>query len=345
MPNVTSLKTVAPAQSGVASSSNSRLSTMSQGIDALQITLDKWSAGAITHLPTGFRDIDLWLEDFLDQQRLIIIGGRPGMGKTSFAFQIVENIARSGKNAVFLSLEMSGHQLQMRNLNRISGVSRKMLKNPHRMSDEERGGVQYAKDFLRGLPIAIGEGSFSIDEICREAKQYALALEAGGERLDVICIDYLQFIGASDKAANREQEIGEISRKLKNLAKELFIPVIVLASLNRDCKSRVNKRPILEDLRESGSIESDADVVLMLYRDEMYNPKSEDKGIAEVICVKNKDGATGAQKLSWLGERFAFGDLGCERLVRSTEQAHQPALKTKAEIRAEKMGLEVKHGS
>lgn len=301
--------------------SGSRLSTMGEGMDDLQVTLDKWAAGTITHLPTGFRDIDLWLEDFMDPERLIVIGGRPGMGKTSFAIQIVENIAKSGKNALLFSLEMSAQQINMRNLIRISRVSRNKLRNPSFMTDEEIGGVKFAQDFLRDLPIATGEGSFSIDEICKEAKQYAAALSARGERLDVICIDYLQFIRASDRASSREQEIGEISRKLKGLAKDLYIPIIVLASLNRDNKTRANKRPVLEDLRESGSIESDADVVLLIYRDEMYNADTQEKGVAEIICAKNKDGATGMEKMSWCGERSAFADWNNEQ----SRSASQPA--------------------
>lgn len=255
-------------------------------------------------LATGFTDLD---RQTLGMQpgQLIIVGARPGMGKSAFALNLAENSARiSGRHALFFSLEMSIRQLAFRMLAQSSTTNVQRLYTG-RLNDNDWGRVSDAVGRLHDLPVAFCERGdvrmADIRSLSRRAKR-----QFGG--LSVIVVDYLQLMLGSDSESNRAAQLSEITRGLKLMAKELEVPVIALSQLNRDLEKRTNRRPIVADLRDSGSIEQDADNIYFLYRDEVYNPRSEDKGIAEVIIAKQRDGPTGTIRLSFRADHTRFGN-------------------------------------
>ena len=260
----------------------------------------------ITGIPTGFVDLDDKLSG-LQPSDLIILAARPAMGKTAFALNLLTNAAiKSGEPAVIFSLEMSGQQLATRMLCSQARVSASDLRTGN-VNDADWsklimsvGDLSEAKIFVDDTP------AMSIMEL--RAKCRRLHQERG---LGLVVIDYLQLMRGSDLTArrSREQEISEISRNLKALAKELMVPVVALSQLNRGVESRTDKRPLMSDLRESGAIEQDADIVMFLYRDEYYNPESEKKGVAEVIIGKQRNGPTGTVELSFQGQYTLFSNL------------------------------------
>lgn len=253
-------------------------------------------------LPTGFTDIDRRLSG-LSKKDLIIIAARPAMGKTVFAVDIALNVAGQGVPVLMFSLEMSKEQIVTRAISRCSNVSGGSIREGS-LNEMTWPRVNTARKFLDALPMTIiDDPGLSINEIRSYAKTQHMR-----NRLGLIVVDYMQLSKA--KAQSREREVSEISAGLKGIAKELDLPVIALSQLNRSLEARSDKRPTLADLRESGSIEQDADVVLMIYRDEVYNPAPGNprKGIAEIITAKQRNGPTGRDELCFQGEFSRFLD-------------------------------------
>jgi replicative DNA helicase len=240
---------------------------------------------------------------------LIILAARPAMGKTSMFLSMAQNMAINSKSVVSIfSLEMTKDELGMRFLSGMSRIDSKRLK-VGRIADREWGRLAQAADQLSKAKIFIDDAAgitvMDIRSRCRR-------LLAAEKKLDLIVIDYLQLMQgsrSSKMSGSREQEISEISRGLKNLAKELKVPIIALSQLNRGLEARPNKRPMLSDLRESGAIEQDADMVCFISRDEVYNKETEEKGIAELIVGKHRAGETATIRLAWLSEYTLFANL------------------------------------
>lgn len=260
---------------------------------------------AITGLTTGYSDLD-HLTAGLQKGDLIIVAGRPSMGKTAFALNIVENAAKiaKAKVAVF-SLEMSKESLVMRMMTSQARIDSMKVRTGD-LDESAWPKLLHAADELASMKVFIDDQpAQSTMEI--RAKSRRLAKEQGG--LDLIVVDYLQLMRSVNNTQNREQEISEISRSLKAIAKELSVPVIALSQLNRSLESRTNKRPMMSDLRESGAIEQDADLIAFIYRDEVYDPNSPDKGVAEVIVGKQRNGSTGTVRLAFLNQYVRFEPL------------------------------------
>ena len=267
--------------------------------------------GHITGLETGFRDLD-YKTAGLQKSDLILIAARPAMGKTAFVLNLAEYIALHSKSTIAMfSLEMSKEQLVKRMLSMNSHVDSQKIRTGN-LEDEDW-------DKLIGSVRKIGNSNLVIDDTSGitagelRSKCRKLKIEKG---LDLVIIDYLQLMSGSGKRRNenRQQEISDISRALKVMARELNVPVIALSQLSRAVEQRPDKRPLLSDLRESGAIEQDADMVMLLYRDEYYNPETtEEKGVAEVIIAKQRSGPTGSVKLAWLSQFTKFGNLEQER--------------------------------
>ncbi len=262
--------------------------------------------GATTGVATGFIDLDMKTAG-LQPSDLILVAARPSMGKTAFALNIVQNAAvRNAVPTAIFSLEMSAEQLTNRMLSAEAHIDAQKLRTGD-LNDEDWLSIVRALGPLSEAPIYIDDtAGISINEL--RAKCRRLKLEKG---LGLIVIDYLQLMSGSGAKGNdnRQQEISEISRSLKALAREMKAPVIALSQLSRACEARADHRPMLSDLRESGAIEQDADVVAFLYRDEYYNPDTEKKGIAEVIIAKQRNGPTGTVDLMWLGKYTKFANI------------------------------------
>ena len=266
----------------------------------------------VTGVPSGFRDLDQMLAGFQPSD-LVILAARPSMGKTAMVLNITTGAAVRNKTPVlFFSLEMSRIQLVMRMLCSEARVDGNKLRRGF-LSEKDWPNLTTAAGLLSEAPIFIDDTpGLNIREMRTKARR--LALEHG---LGLIIIDYLQLMegpGGSAKSENRTQEISQISRGLKALGRELKVPVISLSQLSRAVESRTDKRPMLSDLRESGAIEQDADVVMFLYRDEYYNKeKSEDQGVAEVIIAKQRNGPVGTVKLKYFEQYTRFADLSFAR--------------------------------
>lgn len=260
----------------------------------------------ITGVPTGFIDLD-YKTAGLHNSDLILIAARPAMGKSAFALNIATNAALKAKvPAVLFSLEMSKEQMVNRILCSEAMVDSNKVRTG-KIDDDDWIKLADTMGDLSEAPIYIDDTpGISINEI--RAKCRKLKLE---KNIGLVVIDYLQLVQGSSKRAqgSREQEISEISRSLKILAKEINVPVIALSQLSRAPEQRPDHRPMLSDLRESGAIEQDADIVMFLYRDDYYNEDSEDKGLAEVVVAKHRAGSTGTVKLVWLGNYTKFANM------------------------------------
>ena len=259
----------------------------------------------ITGIPTGFADLD-YKTAGLHESDLILVAARPAMGKSAFALNIATNAAvRANKSVVIFNLEMSKSQLVNRILCSEAMVDSNKVRTG-KIDEEDWIKLATALGPLSEAPIYIDDTpGISIAEIRAKCRKLKLEKDLG-----LIVIDYLQLIqGSGKKNASREQEISEISRSLKILAKELNVPVIALSQLSRAAEARQDHRPMLSDLRESGAIEQDADIVMFLYRDDYYNPDSEKKNIAEVILAKHRAGSTGTVELLWLGNYTKFANI------------------------------------
>jgi len=261
---------------------------------------------AITGVPTGFKDMDELTSGFQPGD-LIIIGGRPGMGKTAFALNIAQHVAIDLKEPVAVfSLEMSKEQLAMRMLCAESMVNASSVRKGF-ISKQDWPKLTNAAGRLADAPIFIDDSS-AITVLEVRAKARRLKMEHGG--LSLVIVDYLQLMRSRGNFERREQEISEISRSLKALAKELKVPVVALSQLNRAVEQRGEKKPTLADLRESGAIEQDADVIIFLYRDEIYNKNNpSNKGKAEIIIAKQRNGPTGTINLTYLADSTRFVDF------------------------------------
>ena len=259
------------------------------------------SDSAIPGLSTGLRDLDRKING-LNKGNLLLVAARPAMGKTSFALNICLNVAKKYKKTVaFFSLEMSREELAMRLLSSESFVdSQKMATG--KLTEEEWVKIGMASSALSQTDIRVDDnGGITVAEMNAKCRRL--------DNLGLVIIDYLQLMQGSGYGKgndNRVQVVSDISRSLKIMAKELNVPVICLSQLNRAAEGRSDKRPVLSDLRESGSIEQDADSVMMLYRDDYYNPNTEEKNIAECIVAKNRHGEIGTVKLQWLPQYTTF---------------------------------------
>lgn len=259
--------------------------------------------GVTTGISSGFINFDDKTSGF-NPSDLIIIAARPSMGKTAFALNLALNAAmKSSKSVLIFSLEMSSSQLLQRLLAIQSGIGLQKIRNGF-LEEEEWGRLGIASGQLASSNINIADiPNVNVLEIRAMARR----LKAMG-KLDMIVIDYLQLIKGTGKGDNRQQEISDISRSLKGIARELNIPIIALSQLSRAPEQRADRRPMLSDLRESGAIEQDADMVVFLYRDDYYNEESEEKGITEVIIGKQRNGPVGTVKLRFFHEITKFGD-------------------------------------
>ncbi len=255
----------------------------------------------ITGIATGYDDLDLKTAGF-QRSDLIIVAGRPSMGKTAFAVNIAEHAAIKGKQSVAVfSMEMPGEQLAMRMMSSLGRIDQHKVRTG-RLDDEDWPRLTSAVGILQETRMFIDDTPALTPSELR-ARCRRISREHG---LDLVVVDYLQLMQVAGTAENRATEISEISRSLKAMAKELNVPVIALSQLNRSLEQRTDKRPVMSDLRESGAIEQDADVILFIYRDEVYDEESPDKGIAEVIISKQRNGPIGKVRLSFLGQYTRF---------------------------------------
>ena len=263
------------------------------------------AGSAITGTPTGYVDLDELLSG-LQPSALVVVGARPAMGKTAFALGMAAHAAINARLPVLVfSLEMSHVELVQRLLSSEARVDASKMRNG-RLTEPDWEKITRAM-------TPLGESEIWIDDnpnvTVIEIKSKARKLKAQKGKLGLIVVDYVQLMTGRTGAENRQVEVAEISRGLKILARELETPVIALAQLNRGLEQRADKRPMLSDLRESGSLEQDADVVLFLYRDEVYNAETPDAGIAEVIVAKHRSGPTGTVRLAWLGQFTKFANM------------------------------------
>lgn len=274
-------------------------------IDRIDKLYDRDNPDDVTGVATGFTDLD-HLTSGLQAGDLIIIAGRPSMGKTAFAVNIAENIAIQSKLPIAIfSMEMGGAQLVMRMLSSIGRIDQSQLKTG-RLEDPDWDRLNHAVNILADANIFIDEtAGLTALELRARARRLARRFEG---KLGVIVVDYLQLMsGSSGNKENRASELGEISRSLKALAKELQVPVIALSQLSRTVEQRTDKRPMMSDLRESGAIEQDADLIMFMFRDEYYNKEqSQYKGLAECIIGKHRNGPTGRIFLTFLGQFTRF---------------------------------------
>lgn len=261
------------------------------------------SKAEMTGITTGFRDLNKKING-MQRTDLLLLAARPAMGKTAFSLNLVQNAALKGDASVAVfSLEMSKEQLVQRMLAAQSNVELKKIKTG-KLNENDWPRIIDAMAVLSNAKIHIDDTpGIKISELRSKCRK--LKMEQG---LDLILIDYLQLMEGEGNNESRQQEIAKISRSLKIIAKELDCPVVALSQLSRAPEQRADHRPILSDLRESGSIEQDADIVMFLYRDEYYHPDSEKKNIGEVLIAKNRHGETGSVELVWLGEVQKFAD-------------------------------------
>ncbi len=255
----------------------------------------------ITGIPTGFSDFDE-MTSGLQRSDLVIVAGRPSMGKTTFAMNLAEHAAiKTGLPVAVFSMEMPGEQLAMRMMSSLGRIDQHKLRTG-KLDDDDWPRVTSAVGILAEAPLFIDDTP-ALTPTDLRARARRLAREHG---LGMIVIDYLQLMQVLGNKENRATEISEISRSLKSLAKELSVPVVALSQLNRSLEQRPNKRPVMSDLRESGAIEQDADLIVFIYRDEVYNQDSQDKGTAEIIIAKQRNGPIGTTRLTFLGQYTRF---------------------------------------
>lgn len=271
-------------------------------VERIEMLYSRDNPSDVTGIASGFHDLDQKTSGFQPGD-LIIVAGRPSMGKTAFALNIGEHVAMEiNKPVAVFSMEMSGTQLAMRMLGSIGRLDQHKVRTG-RLEDEDWPRLTHALGKLNDAPIFIDETP-ALNSLELRARTRRLYRQQGG--LGLVIVDYLQLMSSVSHSENRTAEISEISRSLKALAKELQVPVIALSQLNRSLEQRPNKRPVMSDLRESGAIEQDADVILFIYRDEVYNPDTPDKGIAEIIIGKQRNGPIGKIDLTFLGEFTRF---------------------------------------
>ncbi|MEP6941980.1 MAG: replicative DNA helicase [Betaproteobacteria bacterium] len=279
---------------------------LTQVVERIEFLFNRDNPSDVTGIATGFTDLDSMTSGFQEGD-LVVIAGRPSMGKTALALNIGEHIALALKMPVAVfSMEMGATQLAMRLIGTVAQVDQQKLRTG-RLSNEDWERLSSSLGKLNDAPMHIDETP-ALNALELRARARRLSRQYGG-KLGAIIVDYIQLMQAVGEGENRATEISEISRSLKALAKELKVPVMALSQLNRSLEQRPNKRPVMSDLRESGAIEQDADVILFIYRDEVYNPETPDKGVAEIIIGKQRNGPIGTVPLAWRGEFTRFENL------------------------------------
>jgi replicative DNA helicase len=276
---------------------------LSQVVAQVESLVENQGSDGVTGVPTGFVDLDQ-MTSGLQPGDLIIVAGRPSMGKTAFSLNIAENVAiNQGLPVAVFSMEMGASQLVMRMLCSVGRIDQQKVRTG-RLGDDDWMRLMSTMQKMQDAQLFIDETP-GLNPLELRARARRLARQYG--QMGLIVIDYLQLMsGSSSNGENRATEISEISRSLKALAKELKCPVIALSQLNRSLETRPDKRPVMSDLRESGAIEQDADVILFIYRDEVYDADSKDKGYAEIIIGKQRNGPIGKVKLTFLGQNTRF---------------------------------------
>lgn len=260
--------------------------------------------GSVTGISSGFIDLDYKTSGF-QKSDLILIAARPAMGKTAFVLNLAEYMAvKCNVTTAIFSLEMSTDQLVKRMLSMNTRVDSQAIRTGNLKDEDWINLIEGARQLGNSKLILDDTGSISIKELSSKCRKYKLE-----KNLGIIIIDYLQLMTGNGKSESRQNEISEISRSLKALARELDVPIIALSQLSRAVEKRDDKRPIPSDLRESGAIEQDADIIMFIYRDDYYNKESKDKGIAEIIIAKQRNGPTGTVQLKWQPELTRFANL------------------------------------
>lgn len=260
------------------------------------------SGSSITGVPTGYHDFDD-MTSGLQASDLVIIAGRPSMGKTTFAMNIAEHVAIKSRSPVLIfSMEMPGEAIVMRLLSSLCRIDQLRIRTG-KLADDDWPRISSTVSMLSEAPLFIDDTP-GLSPAEMRARARRLAKEHG--QLGMIMVDYLQLMQVPGHNENRTAEISEISRSLKGLAKELKVPVVALSQLNRGLEQRADKRPVMSDLRESGAIEQDADLIAFIYRDEVYNENSPDKGTAEIIIAKQRNGPIGKLRLTFMGQYTCF---------------------------------------
>ncbi|KAA6208793.1 replicative DNA helicase [Avibacterium paragallinarum] len=276
-------------------------------IDKIETLSQSATHNGVTGVTTGFIDLDKKTAG-LQPSDLIIVAARPSMGKTTFAMNLCENAAlASDKPVLVFSLEMPAEQIMMRSLASLSRVDQTKIRTGQGLDDEDWSKIGSTLGIFKQKPNLYIDDSSGLTPTELRSRARRVYRENGG--LSLIMVDYLQLMRVPAFSDNRTLEIAEISRSLKALAKELEVPVIALSQLNRTLENRADKRPVNSDLRESGSIEQDADLIMFIYRDEVYNDNSEDKGIAEIIIGKQRNGPIGRVRLKFQGQYSRFDNL------------------------------------
>jgi len=271
-------------------------------VERIETLYSRDNPSDVTGVPTGYSDLDRMTSGFQPGD-LIVIAGRPSMGKTALALNIGESVALHHKKPVVVfSMEMGATQLALRMIGSVGRLDQHKLRTG-RLGPEDWDRLSTALGLLNEAPILIDETP-ALNAIEVRSRARRIMKQRGG--LGLVIVDYLQLMQSTSQGENRATEISEISRSMKALAKELQVPVVALSQLNRSLEQRPNKRPVMSDLRESGAIEQDSDVILFIYRDEVYNAESQDKGTAEIIIGKQRNGPIGTVRLTFLGEYTRF---------------------------------------
>ena len=269
-----------------------------------KIEMASRNKGSVTGLATGFIDLDYKTSGFQPSD-LILVAARPSMGKTAFVLNIAEYMAfRNNATVAIFSLEMSKEQLVNRLFSLESRVDAQLLRNGNLSDTDWANLIEGAGIIGRSNLIIDDTPGISVSELRSKCRKYKLE-----HNLDIVMIDYLQLMQGGKKSESRQQEISDISRSLKEIARELQVPVVALSQLSRAVEQRPDHRPILSDLRESGAIEQDADVVMFLYREDYYNKDTERKDVAEVIIAKQRNGPIGTVELAWLPQYTKFANM------------------------------------
>jgi replicative DNA helicase len=275
---------------------------LAEVVDRIETLYNRDDPSDVTGIATGYADLDK-MTSGLQPGDLVIVAGRPSMGKSSLAINIGEHVALELKKPVVVfSMEMGASQLALRMIGSVGKLDQHKLRTG-RLGAEDWENLSSALGRLSEAPIMIDETP-ALNAI--EVRSRARRLQKQYGQLGLVIVDYLQLMQAQSQGENRATEISEISRAMKSLAKELKVPVMALSQLNRSLEQRPNKRPVMSDLRESGAIEQDADVILFIYRDEVYNPDTQEKGTAEIIIGKQRNGPIGTVRLTFLGEHTRF---------------------------------------
>jgi len=283
-------------------------------VDRIETLYNRDDPSDVTGVPTGYADLDR-MTSGMQEGDLIVVAGRPSMGKTALALNIGEHVALHAKLPVAIfSMEMGASQLALRMIGSVGKLDQHKLRTG-RLGPDDWEKLASALGRLSEAPMLIDETP-ALNAI--EVRSRARRLQKQYGKLGLVIVDYLQLMQATTTGENRATEISEISRSMKSLAKELKVPVMALSQLNRSLEQRPNKRPVMSDLRESGAIEQDADLILFIYRDEVYNDETQDKGVAEIIIGKQRNGPIGTIRLTFVGEHTRFENFAASGSYRSS---------------------------